>query len=295
MRPQTDAVQMDAEVMTGDENLPPALTIFSDGPNRFRIRGRIPAKSKPKLVVYPVDDPVNYARTLFIECLRKQGVRVVASKFEAKRNNLLAKAGYDNLQKVATFKSLPLSELIKVTLKVSHNLYASTLPLLLAAKKNKTNLTAGLREEGKILSKLGVEISSISFAGGAGGMQADHTTPAATVDLLKAMAKHPESTTYYNCLPVIGVDGTLYDVLKPDSATKGKVRAKTGTLSWHDVMNDRTLLASKALAGDLETKSGKRLFIALFVNNVPLDKGATPSREGKMLAKICEAFYELAP
>ena len=55
----------------------------------------------------------------------------------------MKEARYKDLTRVAVLKSPPLSEAIKVTLKVSHNLYASTLPLLVAAKYGKRTLAGG--------------------------------------------------------------------------------------------------------------------------------------------------------
>jgi hypothetical protein len=37
------------------------------------------------------------------------------------------------------------------------------------------------------------------------------------------------------------------------------------------------------------------LILALYVNDVHLEKGIEPSREGKQLGKICEALYQFAP
>src|SRR5262249_41621866 len=158
------------------------------------------------------------------------------------------------------------------TLKVSHNLYASTLPLLLAAKHKKRTLGEGLRLQGKELADLGVDVGTISFGGGAGGANADFVTPRATVQLLQAMSKRPDYAVYRDALPVLGVDGTLAEAVAADSPARGKVQAKTGTLSWADLVNDRPLLRSKALAGTVTTASGRTLFLALFVNDVPLPR-----------------------
>ncbi len=81
------------------------------------------------------------------------------------------------LPKVAEYTSPPFSEFVKVILKVSHNLYASTLPLLLAAQHGERTLDAGLRRQGDILKSLGVDLDGISFGGGAGGDRADLATP----------------------------------------------------------------------------------------------------------------------
>ena len=195
---------------------------------------------------------------------------------------------------LAVFTSLPLSEAIKVTLKVSHNLYASTLPLLIAAKEGKRTLAEGMRIQRKLLTGLGVDVATISFGGGAGGSRADMVTPRAAVALLRGLSKRPAYEALKAGLPVLGVDGTLasYGKLGP---AKGKVLAKTGTLGWHDLLNDRALLRSKALAGIMTTAKGRALTFAFFVNDVPLPRGTGSGCAGRTLARLCEIVYQHCP
>ncbi len=94
---------------------------------------------------------------------------------------------------------------------------------------------------------------------------------------------------------MLGVDGTLVDVVSASSPAKGEVMAKTGTLVWEDVMNERLLLRSKAMAGVMTTKSGRELNFAMFVNDVPLPRGVTSMREGKVLGKLAEMIQQYAP
>jgi D-alanyl-D-alanine carboxypeptidase/D-alanyl-D-alanine-endopeptidase (penicillin-binding protein 4) len=295
MRPATSFVQMDADVQTAGEGVRSQITVEPVGNQRFVVRGRIALKSKPVVKIYPVDEPAGFARALLIEALRHKGVKLSASLLQPPHNGFPDPTSYPTMPRVAAFKSPPFSELIKVTLKVSHNLYASTLPLLLAVHDGKRTLNDGLRLQGKFLRELGVEAGTISFAGGAGGANADAVTPRATIQLLQAMAKRPDYEVYKDGLPILGVDGTLADVVAADSPAKGKVRAKTGTLFWHDAMNDRSILRSKALAGTMTTAKGRELFVALFVNDVPLPRNVTPTREGKVLGKVCEIIYQEAP
>ncbi len=64
-------------------------------------------------------------------------------------------------------------------------------------------------------------------------------------------------------------------------------------------LDGTVVLTSKALAGYLETASGRSLIFAAFVNNVPLD-APRPGRSisdatteaGRVLGKLCEVFYD---
>ncbi len=296
MRPETDYVRSDIQVETGMAGQT-RLTVVSGDPKSLVIRGIVPAGGKPVLKIVPVDRPTEFARFVFIEALKRAGVTVTGSALVwPDSSSLPDKKEYEKLTKVATFTSPPLKDTLTVTLKVSHNLYASTLPLLVGHKRNgSTNLASGLRAQGAVLKDIGVDTSTISFGGGAGGANADKATPRATVQLLRAMQKRSEWEAYRTALPVLGVDGTLATVVDKDSPARGKVFAKTGTLYWDDSLNGRSLLTSKALAGVMTTKAGRELAFAIFVNDVPLPTGVQTSREGKVLGKLAEIVYEYCP
>jgi D-alanyl-D-alanine carboxypeptidase/D-alanyl-D-alanine-endopeptidase (penicillin-binding protein 4) len=295
MRPQTGFIQMDASVATVAEGNRTLIEVHPVGPQRFIVRGQIVVGTRPKVRIYMVDDPVGFARALFIETLRRAGVSVPASPLRPRGVELPPRQAYGQLKRVAVYTSPPFSEAVKVTLKVSHNLYASMFPLLVAVKNDKATLQDGLRLQGKFLADLGIDTNTLSFGGGAGGSPADAVTPRATVQLLQALAKRSDYKVIQAGLPVLGVDGTLFDVLPADSPAKGKVLAKTGTYWAKDLMNNRSLVTSKALAGTMTTAKGRTLIVALFVNRVPLPKGVTPNREAKVLAHLCEILHEHAP
>jgi serine-type D-Ala-D-Ala carboxypeptidase/endopeptidase (penicillin-binding protein 4) len=293
IRPETAVVMVDAQVQTTADGAA-VVDVSGAGPGRLVVRGRLPVSAKPQLRTYAVDDPPAFARSLLIEALRRQGVAVAASPLRNPAADLPDPASYGSLTRVAVIVSPPLSETIKVTLKVSHNLYASTLPLLVAAKHSERTLAAGLRRQREFLRRLEVDTDAVSFGGGAGGAPADATTPRATVTLRRALARLPEYAAVDAGLPVLGVDGTLATSVASDSPARGKVRAKTGTLWWEDTLNGRALLKSKALAGAMTTAAGKKLVFAMFINDVPLAAGVTPTREGKVLGRLCEIVYEYA-
>jgi D-alanyl-D-alanine carboxypeptidase/D-alanyl-D-alanine-endopeptidase (penicillin-binding protein 4) len=291
MLPQTDFVQLVAE---GKQ---PRIVTERVGPQRYTVRGLIAVNAKPVVRICVIDDPTGFARALFIETLRKEGIVVKASILRAPKAELPEFDSYAKnvFPQVALYKSPPLSEALKVTLKVSHNLYASTLPLLLAVKHGKRTLPEGLRQQGKILADLGIDVADISLESGAGGGNADRVTPRVTVQLLQAMAKRKDFAAYKAALPILGVDGTLSDAVSKDSLARGQVLGKTGTYADGDLLNGRTYLRSKALAGVMTSASGKTLFYAIFLNDVPLPEGVQPLREGKQIGRLCEIIYQNTP
>jgi D-alanyl-D-alanine carboxypeptidase/D-alanyl-D-alanine-endopeptidase (penicillin-binding protein 4) len=233
--------------------------------------------------IYDVPEPVNFARGLFVEALERAGVTVESDP--SPTTTLEGKT-------IATLQSPPFSENARLIMKVSHNLHASTLPLLVAAKNGKRTLREGLELEHAFFKKAGLPVDEISFYGGAGGARADHVTPAATVALLRYMATRDDFAVYERALPIMGVDGTLANSVGRNSPAKGKVLAKTGTLYWSNGLDGSSVLTSKALAGYLTTTQDRRLAIAFYVNGIPLRNSLTTSDIGKDLGKLCEIVVE---
>jgi len=292
-RPKTAAVRVDARVETVEAGRETITQITVPAPGQVIVRGQIAADRKPLVRVSEFDDASSAARTMFIEALRRVNVAVDASPLTANHAELLpVRDSYRQDNRVALLVSPPLSESLRLILKVSHNFQASTLPLLVAAKNGKRTLADGLRFERDFLARVGVEVDTISFAGGAGGSRADYVTPRATLQLLRHLVTRSDFAAYETALPILGVDGTLARAVDPDSPARARVRAKTGTLAWDNLMNDTTLLTSKALAGYLTTAKGRRLAFAMFVNLTHLPKGAEPTREGRMLGHLCEIICD---
>ena len=267
----------------------------------IQVTGHVPAGHKPIVRVSEVEDPASFARALLVEMLRSRGIKVEASPLgENAAGALPSKAEVAALPVVAQYTSPPLREYLKVILKVSQNLHASTLPFLVAAHHGGTSLERGLRLEGEILAKLGVDIRTIAFGGGAGGSRSDLATPRATVALLQAMAARPDFAAFDAALPVLGRDGTLARAVAPESPARGHARAKTGTFWVDNGLDGKPVLVSKALAGYLETAGGRKLIFAFFLNNAPVESVNGPASEisaaaGRRLGKLCEAFYADGP
>jgi D-alanyl-D-alanine carboxypeptidase/D-alanyl-D-alanine-endopeptidase (penicillin-binding protein 4) len=292
IRPLTAAVQVESKILTVEAGKSLSVSIRDLGHGRISIAGQLPHGHKPVVRVHEAHDSASFARTLFIEALQQAGVTVDAPALAD--NTLQSLPSREEVlawPQVAVHTSLPLSESIKLILKVSHNLHASTLPLLVAHKNGERSLSAGLKRQHQFLKRIGVEVDSISFGGGAGGARADHVTPRAAVQLLQYMATRPDFAAYFDGLPRLGVDGTLSKNVPDSSPARDKVQAKTGTLYSDNTMNGTTLMTSKALAGYMTTSKGRKLTLALYVNNAHLRDGITAKTFGDDLGKICEVVF----
>ena len=295
--PLSAYVSADVHVETTAPGVPVSVEIRSAGPRRFTVRGHLPVGHAPIVRVHEVDDPASFARTAFIEALRRRGVAVDGStEADNPVEKLPTRSAAAGLPKVAEYTSPPLREYLRVILKVSHNLHASTLPLLVAAHHGETTLAQGLAREGALLKGLGVNPRGVSFGGGAGGSRSDLVSPRATVSLLRALAGRPDFPAFEAALPVLGRDGTLARSVSHESPARGHVRAKTGTFWVENALDGQAVLTSKALAGYMETASGRSLVFAFFLNDVPLNASGPAVSEAtaavsRLLGKLCEVFY----
>ena len=292
-RPEGKLVRVTSMVKTGEESAKMSITVRG-GSGEYVASGTIPAGRQPLIRHVEVENAPALVRGMLLDALRKAGIE---TKFEPALTPQFrqppAAEEYGQLAKIAELTSPPFAENARLILKVSHNLHASTLPILVDLHRGgKGTLGGGLKRHRECFERLGVATETISFGGGAGGARGDYVTPAATVQLLRGMAAHKDFAAFERALPSLGMDGTLAKTIPEDSPLRGKVLAKTGTLTWENTLNGRGLLQSKALAGYMTTKSGKKVAFALFVNGVHLSDGIDTKRIGTDLARLCELVYQ---
>ncbi len=284
--------EIDMQTVSKDDKL--ETWINDDGKGNLKLTGKIPAGREPLVRHWEVTDAAGFARSLLIEALREAGVEVGGQPAlrHPPQSTMPSREEVAKLPEVAKLVSPPLAENARLILKVSHNLHASTLPLLVAVKHGKRTIGDGLKLEAEFLKRNGIDVDAISFGGGAGGARSDYVTPAVTVQLLRYMATRSDFEVYHRALPILGVDGTLAKSVGPDSAARGQAQAKTGTLTWDNGLSGRGLCTSKALAGYMTTKSGRKLAFAAFVNGVHLTEGLETKHIGQDLGKLCEIVFE---
>ena len=270
-----------------DIRLAPSGTTVN-GMQNADIRGTFPAGQAPILFKYVVPSPRRFAEVVLMEALREKGITIDAQAV-APIDQLSSFYVPDNL--IAEHVSAPLKEEIKVTLKVSQNLHASITPLVLGALlAPKNSDRTGFDLEKDFLTKAGLDPLGAQQADGAGGNA--HFTPEFMVSFLTYMSKQKDFQVFHNALPILGRDGTLFDI-QPQSPAAGNVHAKTGTFSVYDPLNRRLLVTGKGLAGYMTTKKGERLAFAIYINNVsvPTESDAVKKIVGQAVGEIAAAAY----
>jgi PBP4 family serine-type D-alanyl-D-alanine carboxypeptidase len=261
-----------------------------DGSHTVTLTGHINAGSRPVLMPYVVPDPVRFAEVVLSEALAERGIVATPRQSNESIDFRALSVGYNDQGLVAEHVSLPLGEAAKVVLKVSQNLHASMLPRIVAAvigKKGEAQVGFDLEREW--LTKGGLDVQSASQADGAGASA--HYTPDFMVSYLAYMARQKSYPAFFAGLPVLGKDGTLFNI-QVSSPAAGKVHGKTGTFGDGDLLNRGQIVTGKGLAGYFTRPDGHRFAFAVYINNVLVKRDEDVRKiVGEAVGEIAAAGY----
>jgi len=179
---------------------------------------------------------------------------------------------------LATHVSPAFEQDIVVTNKVSQNLHTELfLRVLGRLEAGDGSIAQGVRVVRQFLIGAGVDPGDIIFYDGSGLSSQDLITPRAITRLLTYASLQNWGAAWRASLPVGGVDGSLAGRFA-EPALKGKVFAKTGTLS-----------EVSALSGYLIAASGKTVVFSILSNNHAPTGDAARLAIDKIVAAIAAA------
>ena len=222
-----------------------------------------------------ITQPSNYARTVFVESLRKAGISVTAPVVEQNPIALLpASHMYSQANQVATLRGMTYGQDAKLILKISYNIGADTSLVLFGLTHGGRSMPDALAiERTNLAAHFGIPARAYHFMDGSGGHDTTATNGAVT-QMLQQLQHRPAFATLYEDLPILAVDGSLATVkdFEKDPTLAGaaaQVHAKTGTYVAASP-SGAPVLKGQAFGGYITTKRGRRLVYQLVVNNVPI-------------------------
>jgi D-alanyl-D-alanine carboxypeptidase/D-alanyl-D-alanine-endopeptidase (penicillin-binding protein 4) len=304
-RPKTDAFAVTGSVNTVAAGMPETVALSGDGlatciglagcsgalAGDIPVGYQAPLSGSPTLVqTFRIEEPAAFARTAFIDALRRAGVTLAAPVVAENRTATLPPVdAYPTDTRVAGFISPPFSEYAKLILKVSLNLGANLSLMLYGLTQGRRTITGALAaEQTALVNFLGISGNAFHFPTNGSGSPDSQATPRAVVQLLTAMGRSEVAAPYRAALPVLGVDGSLAGS-GVNLPARGHVYAKTGT-----TIIDGALKAQN-LAGYIDARSGRRLAYALFVNDAgPITAIGDVTEVFEDQATISNVIYELA-
>ncbi len=248
------------EIRSAARTSPPGTKVELDlelrrGIASFDLVGSVPHGSKPLLRVAAVRAPSEMAAHYLHEALRNVGVDVRGKT----RVSGFGPAVYSQYHVVARHTSPPLSETIRVILKVSQNVHATMLPPLIGALKGERgDRFEGFRIIRGELERRKFDLQGVAVRSGSGGDRADRATPRWMASFLRRMAQQKEFPHFFSALAVAGSDGSLARSLDSSSLIE-RVHAKTGSLVYREALGGRWVYLAKTLCGYLDLRAvGRR-------------------------------------
>ncbi len=198
-------------------------------------------------------DPAAGAANVFASALRSAGLKVGPQV-----RRMPTPTGATEL---AAVSSAPLGEIVERTLEVSDNQAAEVLARHVGlAEKQEGSFQAGAASVIEVLRGLGVRVNGDQLYDGSGLSRLNRLTTDSLAGVLRLAASqdHPELRNVLTGLPVAGFTGSLsYRFDKGPDAARGRVRAKTGTLT-----------GVHGLAGIADDASGARMVFVLVADRV---------------------------
>jgi D-alanyl-D-alanine carboxypeptidase/D-alanyl-D-alanine-endopeptidase (penicillin-binding protein 4) len=230
---------------TGRDSLPQLLAVKDTIRGDFVLSGTIPAGDSALLDVTYRDSREAYVSAL-AEALRARGIVVMDSV-------LPPVASGDTL---FVLKSPPLSRVLAAFMKPSQNQLGEMLFKSVALAKTDTgSARVARRLMTEHLRALGAEADGFLVWDGSGLSRRDMISPETVVRVLSSVRRSPNFQTYFDAMPVAGVDGTLRTRMRGTPA-EANVRGKTGTLG-----------NVRSLSGYVTTKGGGQLIFSVLCNN----------------------------
>jgi D-alanyl-D-alanine carboxypeptidase/D-alanyl-D-alanine-endopeptidase (penicillin-binding protein 4) len=274
VEPATPDFSVENDVVTSGAEIKSDLRLTREpGSNLVVIRGTMPAKSSPRKLVLAIEEPALHAATILKRLLEERGIKVDGVAIARYQAADVSEPG----TVLAEHVSIPLSDSVKLVNKISQNLHAEVLLRAAARQTGVWSTPENLQKfPADFYASAGIAAGDVIQTDGSGLSRHDLITPRATVALLKYVQAQSWFQTYFDSLPLAGVDGTLEDRMK-NSAVTGRIHAKTGSVEH-----------VRTLSGFALTQGGRRLIFSFLSNN----QGGKSHEAADALGGLCLAMIE---
>jgi D-alanyl-D-alanine carboxypeptidase/D-alanyl-D-alanine-endopeptidase (penicillin-binding protein 4) len=269
VNPETNAVHIinKAETVSTDEKK--NLKILRQHDKKtIIVQGTIPVNDKAVKEWISVKDPTKFAMDLFNQSLINHGIKV--------KGKIKTGKAPDNRKPLLIHDSIPLSQLMLPFMKLSNNGHAEILIKAMGREKEgEGSWEKGISVLKSSLIKFGLNPQIMVLRDGSGVSHVDLVPANQITQLLFNIQKENWFPAYLHSLPLAGeknkaIGGTLRNRLN-DPALRGRIRAKTGSIS-----------TVSSLSGYVDTNSGQTLIFSILLNNL-LDEDCGKKIEDKIV------------
>ncbi|MBW7932436.1 MAG: D-alanyl-D-alanine carboxypeptidase/D-alanyl-D-alanine-endopeptidase [Gemmatimonadaceae bacterium] len=220
-------------------------------------------------VTVAIRNPAQAWLDAFAEALAERGIVL--------RGNVISEPAVDTAGATTLFTlwSPPLRTILPLFEKPSQNQIGEILFRTLGLEKTGVGTPdSGRRVVERQLAAWGADTAGHAVRDGCGLSRHDYVSPETIVRVLDAMRTHTDFRTFYDALPIAGVDGTIGSRMKGTPA-EGKVHAKTGTVD-----------KARSLSGYVTTADGRLLLFSFLCNNFTVPNRAVEQVQDAILVRL---------
>lgn len=201
-----------------------------------------------------IHNPTLFTVYVLLERLEEAGISVQGDAIDA--DDLPDSLNYANTQKLFTYYSHPMSDIIAKVNRPSQNFIAEMLQKTLGAEFGEEGSSReGRKIQMMLYDSLGMNVENLRLRDGSGLSRHNLVSPNTTVSLLEMMWAHPYRSYFMESLPLSGLNGTLRRRMIGTMAEQN-VRAKTGTIGY-----------VSSISGYAWTKSGEPIIFSIMANH----------------------------
>lgn len=241
------------------------------------IRGTIPVGSGLFTIKGAIPDPPLFLAQQLQQALLKTGISISKGATTSRLLDLRKEAWDAEGQVLIRELSPALDKIIERTNYKSVNLFAEALMHTLGKeKKGEGNTEKGLEVQRAHWESKGVDMSSAFLADGSGLSFRNAISAHTMAEVLQEATAGEAFPAFLSTIPLAGRTGSLRRKFR-GTAAEGRLYAKSGTLA-----------RVRTYAGYIDSKSGKKLSFAVFVNNYKGNGGTIRSRLDRLLIDFCK-------
>ncbi len=250
IEPENDYLKVINKVKTGNRfKISITKKENSEKAEVFKVNGRIPANSKPRVYYQKVHHPLLYAGSVVKTILAQHNIQFKGTVRKGQKPSWA--------QPVLLEKSKPLALIVRDMMKFSNNFIAEQLTKHLGAvRKGMPGSTQkGIQVMQDYLASLGISPKSYHLENGSGLSSKNRLTAWQLAKVLETIYKDFKmQPDFISSLSILGVDGTM-KTWKQAPRLRGDLRAKTGSLN-----------NVSALAGYIPLGNGEIASFAILIN-----------------------------
>lgn len=252
--PDTKYTTVINNVSVVDYDSSTSISVFRErNTNVITVEGTI--KQNDSIKTYcTVNNPTQFTVVVLKNVLEEKGIKV--SGYPMDIDDMSAGVDYNSTKLLFTYTSPELKELVRVVNKNSNNFYAEQLLKTIGLESEKYgSIETGSEAAMSAFEDMGIVPNSLNIADGSGLSRSNLITPNQVVSILKYMYNSKNFTSFYNSLPIAGVDGTISRRMK-NTAAENNVRAKTGYIG-----------NVRSLSGYVYTANNEPIVFSMIANN----------------------------